>query len=274
MRAARTPRARALAAPDPLRAAAAGPSQDQRRSKAGREVSALDLRPRPVRGGRRAGLQEPPGSRARVPRPEVHHRAAAGVSPARAAHPRACPALLARAAADPGRRTPHRPDLAPDQPRAGPAARHHPHRAGRDGRPNHRTHHRPDGHSSGLRPRPATPNHHPQPRLSSTNTLARPPAERGHTPASSPHARSPRSTRRFSPRICPPTAEPGSAFTGDSAHLVSGNQDKTIRVWVVANARPIGQPLAFAPGYLAALVPTADSDRIAAADVTAVLSWP
>src|SRR5690349_1890938 len=64
------------------------------------------------------------------------------------------------------------------------------------------------------------------------------------------------------------------AFTGDGAYLASGNQDETIRVWVVANARPMGQPLAFAPGYLAALVPTADSDRIAAADVTAVLWWP
>ena len=52
---------------------------------------------------------------------------------------------------------------------------------------------------------------------------------------------------------------PSLAFTGDGAYLVSGNQDETMRVWVVANARPMGQPLAFAPGYLAALVPAADS---------------
>ena len=97
----------------PVRAAAAGPGEDHRRGPAGREVPALHLRPGPVRRGRRAGLQEPAGSRTRVPRPEVHHRAAPGVPPARAPHPRPRAALLARAAADPGRRTPHRPDLAP-----------------------------------------------------------------------------------------------------------------------------------------------------------------
>src|SRR4051794_31300356 len=37
------------------------------------------------------------------------------------------------------------------------------------------------GHSSGLRTHPATPDHHPRPRLSSANALTRPPAGRGHT---------------------------------------------------------------------------------------------
>jgi hypothetical protein len=54
------------------------------------------------------------------PRPEVHHRAAAGVPPARTPHPRARAAVLVGAAADPGRRTPHRTDLAADRPRARP----------------------------------------------------------------------------------------------------------------------------------------------------------
>ena len=108
-------------------------------------------RPAPDRRGRRAGLQEPARGRTRVPRPEVHPRAAPGVPPPRTPHPRPRAALLARAAADPGRRTPHRQDLAADQPRAGPAAPGHPHRARR----HRRADHRPDQRAAAFLPRPA-----------------------------------------------------------------------------------------------------------------------
>jgi len=100
-------------------------------------------------------------------------------------------------------------DLAAHQPRAGPAARDHPRRAGRDGCSDHRAHHRAVEHSSGLRTHPTAPDHHPRPHLSSRNALTRPPARRGHTPASSPRTRSSRSHPRFGCHVCPRTAEPG-----------------------------------------------------------------
>src|SRR3954452_13618143 len=56
-------------------------------------------------------------------------------------------------------------DLADPGPRAGPAARGHPHRADRHGHPDHRADHRPAGHSSGLRAHPTAPNHRPTPGL-------------------------------------------------------------------------------------------------------------
>ncbi|MGD9706025.1 MAG: IS1634 family transposase [Pseudonocardia sp.] len=92
----------------------------------------------------------------------------------------------------------------------GRLARDHPRRAGRHDHPDHRTDHRPGRHSSGLRTDPAAPDHHPRPRLSSTNALTRPPAGRGHTPPSPTHTGSPRSTHRFGRHVCPPTAEPGA----------------------------------------------------------------
>jgi hypothetical protein len=117
------------------------------------------------------------------------------------------------------RRTPHRPDLATHQPRVGPTARDHPRRTGRDRRPDHRTDNRPSGHSQGLQPSPTAPDHHPRPRLSRENTLARPPAERGHTRPSSLCARSRRSTPRSSPHVCPRTAEPGTTRCSDTTSL-------------------------------------------------------
>jgi hypothetical protein len=76
------------------------------------------------------------------------------------------------------------------------------------------THHRAVEHSWGLRARPATPDHYPRPHLSSTNALTRPPAGRGHTRPSSPCACSHRSTPRFSPGVCPRTAERGEQGVG------------------------------------------------------------
>ena len=88
-----------------------------------REVSAVHLRPGPVGRGRRAGLQEPARGRTRVPGLEVHPGVAAGVPPPRTPHPRPRAALLARPAAGPGRRTPHRTDLAPHRHRTQPRPR-------------------------------------------------------------------------------------------------------------------------------------------------------
>jgi|SRR3954468_2795722 len=60
-------------------------------------------------------------------------------------------------------------DLADPGPRAGPAARGHPHRADRHGHPDHRADHRPAGHSSRLRAHPAAPDHRSAPGLTCTN---------------------------------------------------------------------------------------------------------
>ena len=163
--------------------------QGRRRGTAGRQVPAVHLRPGPVRRGRRAGLQEPAGGRTRVPRPEVHPRAAPGVPPARTPHPRPRAAVLAGAAADPGRRTAHRADLARDQPASSAGCTPSPCRAGRHRRADHRAHRRPVEHSSGLRARPAAPDHHPRPRLSSANALTTP-RRQGGTRRPPTHARS------------------------------------------------------------------------------------
>ena len=195
-----------------------GPGQDHRRSEAGREVPAVHLGPGPVRRGRRAGLQEPAGSRTRVPRPEVHHRAAPGVPPARTPHPRPRAALLARAAADPGRRTPHRHDLAHRSTAswAGCTRSPSPGRPGRSSRPPNPP--PPSRAFFGPADSPRHPGSPPStPPEQQQTPSARPPAERGHTPASSPHARSPRSTPRFSPHVCPRTAEPGGPAAGFAA---------------------------------------------------------
>src|SRR5215213_7019896 len=53
-------------------------------------------------------------------------------------HPRPRASVLAGATAHPGRRAPHRHDLAPDQSGAGPAARDYPQRARRRRRADHR----------------------------------------------------------------------------------------------------------------------------------------
>ena len=198
-----------------------------------RQVPALHLRPRPVRRGRRTGLQEPPRSRTRVPRPQVDHRAAPGVPPPRTSHPRPRPALLARAATHPRCRTPHRHDLATHRPRAGPATRDHPVWASRDRGPNHRTQHRPGGHSLGLRAHPATPDHHPRPQLSCANTPTPRPHERGHTPTPSPRAHSRRSCPRFDPHVYLRTAEPGVR----RRDLSQGH--RTLGVPVPAGDRPV-----------------------------------
>src|SRR5829696_8267481 len=92
---------------------------------------------------------------------------------ARTTHPRPRAALLAGVAPDPGLRAAHRADLADPGPRAGPAARRHPDRADRPGRPDHRAHHRPTRHSSGLRAHTATPDHRPTPGLTCANATAR-----------------------------------------------------------------------------------------------------
>ena len=142
----------------------------------GRQVPALHLRPRPLRRGRRARLQEPARGRTRLPRPEDHARAAARVPPPRAPHPRPRPDLLARAAADP-----RSPNATPARPGGGsppswPPAPRHPHRPRRHRRPDHHAHHRPDRHSSRLPdPRPP-PSNRPTPRL----TCHTPPAGARH----------------------------------------------------------------------------------------------
>ena len=186
VRAARSPVAGALAAPDPVGAAGHRPSQGRRRGTPRRQVPAVHLRPGPVGRGRRARLQEPPRSRTRVPRPQVHPRAAPRVPPHRTPHPRPRPALLARPAAHPRRRTAHRDDLAADRHRARPGPHRHP-PSGRPG-PSCRpppSPHVQQGHSWRLRRRPHRPEsptstppeqgkHPPHPDLNA----------RGHTPPS------------------------------------------------------------------------------------------
>ena len=211
---ARQGRVRATRAPRPgrwLRQTPSGRLQLDRAKiaaeEAGREVPAVDLGSGPIGRGRRAGLQEPARGRTRVPRPEVHHRAAPGVPPARTPHPRPRAAVLAGPAAHPGRRTPHRADLAAintelwrlhaitlrDPP--APSCRPPPHR-------------RPVQHSSGLRRAPPAPGHPPRPRLSWANTPHARLSARGHTRSSTDPARSRRSHPRFEPSVCPRTAEP------------------------------------------------------------------
>ena len=65
-----------------------------------------------------AGLQAAAGSRTRLARHEIGPGPAAGLPPARRAHPRPRHLVLARAPAHPHRREPHRADLARHAPRA------------------------------------------------------------------------------------------------------------------------------------------------------------
>ena len=87
--------------------------EDRRRGEPGRQVPAALLRPAPVRRGHRAGLQAVAAGRTRLAGHEDHPGTAPGLPPARGPHPRPRHALLARPAADPGRRDHHRPHLEP-----------------------------------------------------------------------------------------------------------------------------------------------------------------
>jgi hypothetical protein len=131
-----------------------------------------------------------------------------GVPPDRAPHPRGCPALLARAAADPGRRAPYRTDLARHRPQAGPPVCDHLSGPADTVVQTNEAHHRPVEDSSGLRARPANPDHRPRPHLNCENTPTDIPVGHGHPHRPRAHV-SCRSTRRFRPHVCPRTAKPG-----------------------------------------------------------------
>ena len=167
-------------------------------------------RPGPVRRGCRARLQEPARSRTRLPRPEVHPRSTTRLPPHRTTNPRPRPALLARPAAHPRRRTTHRTDLAAHRHRARPRPRRHPHQ--HQPGPSCRPPHSPPSNGALLTPaaspnRPASPTstppdqdkhgrHGPSRRVDTRGPLT----EQHITPAHTP---------KTGPSLCPPTAEPG-----------------------------------------------------------------
>ena len=129
-----------------VRAADPGHRQGRRGGTPGRQVPVVHLRPEPARRRGRPRLQEPAGGRTLVPGHEVGPRAAPGVPPARAAHPRPRAAVLAGAAAGASRRTTHRADLGHHQPSTRSGPRRHPHRDRRHRRAHHPTQHRPSRH--------------------------------------------------------------------------------------------------------------------------------
>ncbi|MBK8459505.1 MAG: IS1634 family transposase [Micropruina sp.] len=137
--------------------------------------------PDPDRGGHRPGLQEPPRSRTRLPRFQVHPRTPPRPSSSGTADPGSRPALLAGVAVDPCRGTLHGTDVAADRDRARPGACRDPHRHRRQRRPRHPAQHHPNRHSCRLQGHPAPDHHHPEPSLTSTNTPNSHPRERGHT---------------------------------------------------------------------------------------------
>jgi len=88
--------------------------------------------------------------RTRLPGPKVQPAAAADLPPARTLYPRPRAAVLAGAAARPGRRTPRRPDLAPHRHRTRPHPRRHPHRKRRHRRAHDPADHHPSSHFARL----------------------------------------------------------------------------------------------------------------------------
>ncbi|UQX89468.1 hypothetical protein M6D93_05535 [Jatrophihabitans telluris] len=64
------------------------------------------------------------------------------------------------------------------------------------------------------------------------------------------------------------------AFSADGQTVASSGQDGSLRLWDVRGRQQLGEPLTATPGFMPALAPTPSEDRIAVADVDAVLSWP
>jgi hypothetical protein len=119
----------------PSRGCSARPTRGHRRPRSTGEF--LLRTPTPlVHRGRRAGLRAIAAGRRGLARPpsQAASRPAADVPPPRGAHPQACIAVLARAAADPHRRERHQRHLAQPSPRAAQLAAIGRHRANKAGR--------------------------------------------------------------------------------------------------------------------------------------------
>jgi len=140
-----------------------------KRDTPGRQMATAHLRSDvDLRGpGRR--LQAAARGRTRLAGHERRPGAAAGVPLPRGPNPRPRPALLARAAAHPGRREHHRRHLAQHPPRTRPDAPAHPGHPRRPGRAALRPHPRPEDHPG--RPQPARTA--TVPRLHHTHKLSR-----------------------------------------------------------------------------------------------------
>jgi len=150
-------------------------ARGQARAAPGRQVAAADLRHHAVRRGPRRGLQAAAAGRTGLARHEGPPRTALGVPPPRGPDPRPRPALLARAAADPGRRERHRRHLAQHPPRARPDAFGHP----RHHRRAPRAAHRHDPWAQGDPGRPRLPRATPSLRLHPTQRLTGTPQPTG-----------------------------------------------------------------------------------------------